>query len=52
MTTVFDGNPITGHRMQLYEINHDSRPVSRFMSVMIQDTGIFTIECEGNHISF
>jgi len=38
--------PLMGRRIQGYEKNRDFRPLSRFMSEMIQDTAMVTMECE------
>ena len=42
-----DGDPLTGpSNARGYEKNHDFRPISRFISEMMQDRGIVTMEGE------
>jgi len=41
-----DGDPLTRCRMQGGMKNHDFRPISRFISEMMQDRAIVTIEGE------
>ena len=41
------GPPLTGaSNAKLYEKNHDFRPTTRFISDMVQDRAIVTMECK------